>query len=210
MKIGYVLLLVFCITSCSSVKLNERWRNPKTKDFKPKNILIIGVNQDFNARKTFEFKLKNELNKRGINALQSHVVFREMFQATDQTEQEVKQQELKLIEAGYDCILIALVKGIDENQSYSGGSAKVDYSLRKFIGYYLAYRDNYLEQNYQKKYKVVTVETLLYSLKRDAKKRLVWSGSFDLVDPKNTDKVTDNYIKRLLKTLQRENLINRY
>ncbi|WP_339754404.1 hypothetical protein [uncultured Winogradskyella sp.] len=120
MRVFNNLFIVFMVFNCSSTKLTDSWRNPDYNTFKPKNILVIGVVQDLEARKVFEFQLKNELNKRRVNALQSTVVFEESFQDSQQTEIEIDAQVNKLLKAGYDSVLVSLVKGIGKNDSYSG------------------------------------------------------------------------------------------
>ena len=207
MSLYKTLILVFLLTSCSATKLNDSWKNPEFKTFNPKNILVIGVTPDFEARKAFEFQLKMELNNRKINALQSTVVFEKSFQDSKQTEEEIEAQINKLLDAGYDSVLVSLVTGIDENESYSEGSSKIDYSLRKFIGYYLVYQDAYFEQDYYGNYKVYHIETSIYNLKKDSEKTLIWSANYDLVDPQTTDKAIKNYIKTVIKTLEKEKLI---
>ena len=55
----------------------------------------------------------------------------------DQTEAEMEEQIELLRSKGYNTILVTLVRGVDENTSYSGESVRLDYHLRQFIGYSL-------------------------------------------------------------------------
>ena len=130
------LLLIVILSSCSTTRLTKSWKNPEHYTFRPKNVLVIGVTPDFESRSVFEFQLKNELNARKINALQSVVVFEKSFQDAQQTEAEIENQVDILLSKGYDSILVSLVKGVDDNQSYSSESPKTDYHLRRFIPYY--------------------------------------------------------------------------
>lgn len=204
-----LVLVVLLFFNCSSTSLTKRWTNPSYPNFVPKNILVIGVTPDIEVRKAFEFKLIRELNAREVNALQSHVVFERSFQDSKKTEAEIEAQLDKLLDAGYDAILISVVKGVENNESYSGKSSKLDYRLRKFIGYYLAYQDAYFNQEYYDRYNVYTIETLLYSLKSDSDKSRVWSSTFDIVDPNNIQKSTNNYVKVVIKALEKEGFISK-
>lgn len=198
------------VTNCSSTKLTQSWRNSDFDNtFNPKNILVVGVTQDMEARKAFEFQLKNELNARQINALQSTIVFEKSFQDSQQTAAEIEAQIDKLLNAGYDTILVSLVKGVDDNESYSGKSTKLDYSLRKFAGYYLAYQDAYFNQEYYNSYQVFHIETSLYNLNKDSEKSLVWSGTYDIVDPINVQESISTYVKAVVKSLEKEKLISK-
>lgn len=204
-----VLVLIFLITSCSSTKLIKSWKNPEYNLFKPKKILVIGVTPNHDARKAFEFKLITELNARKINALQSAVVFKSSFQDSKQTEKEIEAQVDRLLSKDYDTVLVSLVKGLDDNQAYGSKSSKTDYHLRRFMLYYFAYQDAYFKQDYYNRYKVFNIETSIYNLRKDSNKSLVWQASFDLIDPNNTTKTIDSYVKKLIKILEKENIIPR-
>jgi len=209
MRTFSLVLLALLFFNCSSTSLTKHWINPNYTTFIPKNILVIGVTPDLNVRKIFEFQLIRELNARQVNALQSHVVFEESFQDSKKTEAEIEAQLNKLISAGYDAILISVVKAVENNVSYSGKSYTLDYRLRKFIGYYLAYQDAYFNQEYYDSYNVYTIETSLYSLKKDSNKSRIWSSTYDIVDPRNTRKSTNDYIKKIIKSLEKEGFISK-
>lgn len=163
MRVFGITLIMFLLFNCASTQLTKQWKNPEYPNFVPKNVLVIGVTPDLEVRKAFEFQFIRKLNARKVNALQSSVVFDKSFQNSKNTEVEIEAKLEKLMATGYDAILISVVKGIENNVSYSGKSSKLDYRLRKFIGYYLAYQDTFFnEQNYDR-YDVFTIETSLYS-----------------------------------------------
>jgi len=170
MKVFVPTIVILLFFNCSSTSLTKRWKNPDYPTFVPTNILVIGVTPDLEIRKSFEYQLIKELNARQVNALQSHVVFEQSFKDSKKTEAQIEAQLDKLVNAGYDAILISVVTGVENNVSYSRKSSKLDYRLRKFIGYYLAYQDVYFNQDYYNRYNVYTIETSLYSLKNDSNK----------------------------------------
>ncbi|WP_139002309.1 hypothetical protein [Hyunsoonleella aestuarii] len=210
-KINRVLVIftIFLVISCSSTKLITSWKNPGYDIFKPKKILVIGVTSNYDVRKAYEFQLITELNKREIMALQSAVVFEKSFIDSEQTENDIENQVDKLLSNSYDTVLVSLVKGIDNNESYATDSPKTDYHLRKFIGYYLAYQDAYFKQDYFNNYKVYNIETSIYELKKDSDNTLVWRATFDLIDPENNSKAISSYIKKLVKVLEKNNFISK-
>lgn len=208
MQKGYSLLcfVLIIISSCSSIKLVESWKNPEIQTFKPKNILVIGVTPDKLSRKTYEAKLTQELNTRKINALQSAIVFEKSFQNSKQTEAEIEAQVNKLITNGYDAILVSSVKGIKERKAYNGNT-KTDYSLRKFIAFYQVSQMAYFDEENRQEYNVFEIETSIYSLNKTSKKSLIWVGNYEMVDPENSEKTINKYIKTVLKSLEKEELI---
>jgi hypothetical protein len=203
----YLVLIAFLFFNCSSTVLKKSWKNPDYATFVPKNILVIGVTPNTDARKDFEFQLVKELNALHVNALQSHVVFETSFQDSKKTKSEIEAQLNKLVTAGYDAILISVVKGVENNKSYSGKSSKLDYRLRKFIGYYFTYQDAYFNPQYFDAYNVFTIETSLYSLHISSNKSRIWYGRYDMVDQNNVQKSINSYVKAVIKTLKKEELI---
>ena len=201
------LVLVLMALSCPSIKLTDSWKNPDYYIFNPKKVLVVGVTPNYEVRKAYEFHLITELNARKINALQSAVVFQKSFQDSKQTEKDIEAEINRLLLNGYDTVLVSLVKGIDSKESYASDSPKTDYHLRKFIGYYLLYQDAYFDQDYYSRYKVFNIETSVYNLKKESDKSLVWKGSFDVIDPNNTNEIIGSYIKKLIKALEKDKII---
>ena len=195
--------------SCSSAKLTDHWRNLEYKTISPKRVLVIGVTPNLEARKAFEFQLANALNAYKINAMQSVVAFESAFHDAKQTEAEIKAQVDTLLSVGYDTVLMSAVKGVNEKASYSSKSAKTDYRLRKFIGYYLLYQEALFNQDYYTRYKVYTIETSLYHLEKVGRFNLVWTGFYDLVDPTDMKETIDLYVKAVIKALEKEHIIEK-
>lgn len=192
---------------CSSMIQNNSWRNPSYKTFIPNNVLVIGVTSDMGNRTTFESQLQAELNKRKVRALQSRFVFEDSFQNNKQTETDIKNQVDKLLLKGYDTIIITIIKGIEDNKSFISGSSKLDYRLKQFIGYYLINQDAFFDQNNYEEYKVFNIETSVYNLKKESDKALVWSGDYDVIDPKNTSRTIKKYANTIIKSLEKEGII---
>jgi hypothetical protein len=207
MKKLAVFFVSLWMVGCASIRQSELWKNPEFTDFNPKNVLVIGVHPDFEARSNFEFTLVRELNARNINAIQSTVVFEKLFQDAKETDTEIEAQINKLLTVGYDTVLVSSIKGTRENESRSGASPKFDYNLQRFLGGYLASSDEYFSQDDFKTYTVLYAETAIYSLKEGEEKSLVWSGSYDIIDPNDMAEISDEYIKKVIKALEKEKLI---
>lgn len=196
------------IIGCSATRLTDSWKNDNDLGFSPKKILIVGITQSITAKKKFETKLKSEFQDRGIDAGTSSEIFPHYFIETKQSEEQIHQEIRRIKEMGYDAILISTVKGVDEEQSYSQGYARTDYFWRRFKGYYLMYQDIYFSPSYYEKYKIYHIETSLYTIKTEHEdSSLVWIGSFDIVDPKDVKSSINSYVKRVLRTLEKEGLI---
>lgn len=207
MKKITLYIITFLTVSCASIQRGEHWKNPEVTEFNPKNVLVVGVTPDLDARSNFEFVLVQELNKRNINAIQSTVVFEKLFQDATKTEAEIEAKINTLLTEGFETVLVSAVKGVQENESRSGASPQFDYSLQRFLGGYLASRDDYFSQEDYKKYQVFYVETTIYSLQKDEEKSLVWLDSYNIINPENIAAMTDEYVKKIIKSMEKEKLI---
>lgn len=201
------IILITLFLGCSSVKMISSWKNLEFAEYKPHKVLVIGVTPNLDSRKAFEFQLVTELNNRGINALQSCVVFESLFQDSNHTEKDIESEVIKLVAYSYDTVLVSLVKGVVNNLSYGFESAKTDYHLKRFFLYYLLYQDRYFEQNHNRSYKIYSIETLVYNLKSNRDKSLIWHASFDLIDPNNSKKTIKLYNQKLIKALEKAKII---
>ena len=129
------------------------------------------------------------------------------FTSLKQTEEDIQNEMAKLTKDGFDTILISVVKGVDEKESYSGNRYMMDYYWKGFGLYYFLYQDAYLIDNYYERYKVYHIESSLYNLKGNNEKSLVWVASYDLVDPKKINSSVLNYVKAIIKSLEKEQII---
>ena len=49
----------------------------------------------------------------------------------------------------------------------------------------------------------------MYNLKNTSEKSLVWSGTYDIIEPNDVTKTIGNYVKAVIKSLEKEKLIPR-
>jgi len=205
--IALIGFIFFALSSCASTMLTDSWKSKEHLGFQPQNIMVVGVTQNTAARMIYEEQLKNEFISRGLKASQSAFVFENSFKDSKQTEEEIDKQVDRLVNLGYDAILISAVKGVDEKVSYSQGIPQSYFYLRRFGRHYYLYQDIYFEPGYYNRYKVYHIETTLYNIKENTDKSLVWVGSYDLVNPENITKTVKNYVKAVIQSLEQENLI---
>jgi hypothetical protein len=84
-----------------------------------------------------------------------------------------------------------------------------DYYWRQFGRYYYLYQDIYFIEGYYTKYKVYHVEASLYNLKEDNDKSLIWVATYDIVDPKQINSTINKYVKAIISSLEKEQIINK-
>lgn len=207
MKWFYFIGIIVLITSCSSTRMTDSWKSSEYPTYQPKKTLIVGVTDNLTARKIFEQNLKKEFLSRGIDAVESYDEFENDFIKTKQTLEQIDQEVNRLINDGYDSILISAVKGVDEKISYSGNQFGMGYYWHPFRHYYFLYQDVYFEPGYYNQYTVYYIESSLYNLKANNDKSLVWVASYNIVDPKNINSTVNDYVKAIIRSLENEAII---
>lgn len=207
-KLVSLLILIMLISSCSSTKVVDSWRNKAINKFQPKKVLILGMTDNLTARKIFEEELTKEFRSRGINARASTNFSDDTFMHLEKSEEEIDLISEKLIKNEFDAVLITVIKNIDEKQAYSQNAYGVYGSRWPYFGrYYNYYQDYYYTPVFYEDYKVYHVETSIYNINTEKDKSLVWVGSIDIVDPKTITTTVKEYTKSLIKELEKEKLI---
>ena len=207
-KIVYAFIIVIFL-NCSSTRMVDSWRSQEYNNYIPKKVLIIGVTENLTARKKFESQLSKELINRGIEAVESYNVFKPTFTSLKQTEEDIEKEVGKIYNNGFDAILISAVKGVDEKTAYTGDWFRTDYYWRRFGRYYYFYQDVYFDRGYYNKYNIYNIESSLYNLKENNDKSLVWVASYNVVDPSSINTIVNDYVQSIIKSLEKEGIINR-
>jgi hypothetical protein len=209
MKLIYLLWAFGLVSNCSSTRLIDSWRRYDDPSYFPKKTLIVGITDNLMARKLFEQDLKNELLARGIDAEESYNVFEKKFIDTKQTEAEIALEIDRLISIGYDSVLISAVKGVDDHSYRVRDQLVSSYYWYRFGPYYHLHQNAYYEPDYYNSYEVYEIEVSLYSISMPHEKSLVWVASYHIIDPKTIQATVTDYVKAIVRTLEKESLINK-
>jgi len=209
MKPPIFILAIILMTGCYSAKVSDSWVSETHKNYKPQKVLIIGLTDNITGRRLFENQLKTELQNRGIEAVQSHTVFKPTFTNVKQTEREIENEIKKLSNEGFDAVLISAVKGVDEKVNYSGDNFRVHYYWRRFGPYYYRFQNIYHTEGYYSRYKVYHIEASLFNLLENNDKSLVWVASYDIVDPREINSTVSNYVSAIVKSLEASQIIDK-
>ena len=179
-----VLIIGFLVlTSCSSTRFIDSWKNPEIISFKPEKVLVFGMTDNLTARKIFEENLKNEFVKRNMNAIESNEILDDTFTGSKKSEQEINEMIKEISKDGFDAVVITAVKGIDEKIGYNDDYNTLGFRWSHFGHYYYEYQDIYYSPRYYETYNIYHVETSIYFLNDSENKSLVWVGALDLVNP---------------------------
>lgn len=199
-RFASAVLTCLILISCTSTKLTRTWTDPKYRGSQYSDLLVIGVAEQEDIRRSFERKFAEKLEKVGIKAVESSAVM-----SKDQKIE--KEAVLAVVErTGVDGVLLTYLVAVKEKEvaspsatyapvdDYHGGSAQDMFS---------AYEKGSATQYYSTRVKV-RLETNLYDAKTEQK---VWSARSRTLNPKSDTALMDSVIDALVKDLKKNKLL---
>lgn len=205
-KILLILLPVVFFWSCSSSRLIDQWESPDTPVYEANKILVIGMSADTELRRTFEDKLASAFEKEKIVAVRSIDFFESSFTDSDRTEEDLNTIESRLIDAGFDSVLISKVTGTESKVTTVQAVRGFVDDFQNFKDYYRTNQDLY-RKNSTEYYTVYHTETSVFCICPGEEREMLWRGNIDIVDPYNRERNINDYVRTLLKTLEKNELV---
>lgn len=206
-------LIVVLLTSCSSVKVTDSWKDVKTSDIKDKNIMVVTQTSDEQIRRHFENDLVEELNKEGYNSKESYSMFIKSKTEEPLSDEELEQVKQDLKEKDIDVVIMTVLKDVNEytKTETTGGTV---YSINTFPtfyigrygrGFYRSYNTIYLnsEPTTTTVYngKTYILETLVYDLSLPDTNQLLSVTTTVLDNPDNVKHTSKDFSKQIVKEL---------
>jgi len=217
-----MILLVFILQSCSSVKVASAWKAEQKHidEFKKKNILVIARTANDHARYAFEIELANQLRARGFKATESYTKAPKIYPNKEMSEERIALIKSLLASEGFDGIVITVIKDKKEstqtttNGIYFGASYS-NYYPSHYGGFYNYYAYPYAYGSYYdsfggfiptststRTYTDYVLETVAYNLDEAADQQLVAVVTTNIDDPKDAYKTAEKYVDNIMKSLE--------
>ncbi len=209
MKKFIILISLFTFSACSTTHFVDSWKNPEITVFNPEKVMVVGITDNLTARTIFEEELTRAFKNRVINTAESTSILNENFTSSKKSEKEIDKMIQYISQQGFDAIVITSVKGVEKRRNYYNNYNTFGWRWSKFGSYYYWYQDIYFTPNYYDEYKVYHVETSIYNINKDDSKSLVWVGALDLINPKTITGTINDYVTRIIKQLEHENIIKK-
>lgn len=203
-----LLLVLFVISSCTTTKLVNHWKNPDIDTFKFNKVLIVGITSNKKARIKFEKKLKKKYEERGIEAVISLDFLDPKITSSEQSEAELIKIESKLVADGFDAILLTKVVGIEDRVAFNQSYNAEKNINNDFFDEYYKYQNIYYKPNYYEEYSVYQAETSLYCICATENRNLLWKGYIDIINPTSIQKTISDYVNLIIFALEEKQLIN--
>lgn len=205
MKSKVLIGILILALGCTSTRYIDSWKKPGIYKLESEKLVVVGITQNILARKLFENALAQELEDRGYNVESGQTHISDVFITEQRSRDEIKTLQEKLVGDGFDKAMITTVVGIEETELHQ----HEDYSIThhdfyRFGRYYYQVQQMYPEE--QSTFKTYHVETAVYNLIDGEEDNLEWVGAFDVVAPDDLNYAVEDYVKRIIKQLKKEDL----
>jgi len=193
--VGAALVLVaLAMLACAGTTLTKSWRSPDYKGQSLRKLLVVGVSDEPDLRRTFEEGFVKELKAAGADAVPSYALLPETGQADEaRLTQAVKG-------AGADGALITRLIRVDVQTEVSPVFLPVGIGF--YGGYAVAWAGYYSVPVSHTD--TVVLETDLYSVNES---ELLWSATTQTVAATSIQKDLPGFAKLIIGELIRQRLI---
>ena len=206
--INCFLVLIIVLQTCAilwagSTKYVSIFRSPRAglADLSGKKVAAFVVIPAEEMREAREETLATELRARGIDCIAGHLIL------PGPLVRDREKAKAYLEKAGVSGVVMVRLVGDEEITSYS--PATVWYSQPYYQGFY-SYWGYGWSAVYIPEYtwtdKVITLETLIYSIDKD---ELIWAGRSESTNPKDIQKFVKELVKEAGKELRKAGLVNK-
>jgi hypothetical protein len=195
------LLALFTLPLLAGTDLVHRWVLTGVPMPKFTKVMIATVTENYFVRESFEDEMKKQLEKNGVQAVQSYMV---LPPKNEMMEGELRQ---RIKESVLDGVIVVRPKDArkETEQVVTGGVWAPPPGYYTFWPYWnMAYGQFYATSWRTEENIVVRVEVNFYNVKDE---KLVWSGETDTVYSKDFEKLGKDYAKTLAKQLKRDKVI---
>ena len=97
-------LLIF-LSSCSSVKVANNWKDIETSNLRSKNVLVVSKTDNDVARIQFESDMVKNLSKSNVKAVESFRMYPNLNLNGDLNQEELNQYKSDLLDIGIEIVI---------------------------------------------------------------------------------------------------------
>lgn len=200
MKSRFVLVMVALIaTACAQTSVRNAWKAPDDPGPAFRKVMVVGVTNRADVRRTFEDSFVAELKAVGVDAVPSYASEPEL--GPDAKE----KLRAAVAKAGVDGVLVTrLVRREKQTQVMPGALPPAGGVGVNMYGYYPSVWAGYYEPATAVQVETVTAEVNLF---RTSTEKLAWAGTSETFAPSDIAKSTRDFAKVIISTLSKDKLL---
>jgi hypothetical protein len=185
--------------ACSSTTFQTTWRAPDARPLQlaGKKVVAVFLSKNPALRRRAEDAMAREITARGAEGVPAYTIL------SDEEVRDKEAAKAKLSSRGFNGAVVMRVVGSETQYSIEPAFWARPYYHRFWGGYWgwgwgTVWAPGYLEAD-----RIVSVETLVYSLDQDL---LVWAGVSRTIDPQQVESFVAELAKAVTKEMTREGL----
>lgn len=203
-QIFCIFLLSATVVTAESTKFLSSWKNPRGGliDLSGKKVAAFVINADQSIRLGSEETLATEMRSRGVDCVAGYLVL------PGELAKDTEKAKEFLNSTGVTTALLMRVvienetRTVPPSVTYSSGYYPSFWGYWDY-GWSTVYSTTYTS-GYTRTDRVVSIETLLYSIEQD---KLLWAGTSETVNPKDVRRFVKELISEAGKELRNAGLI---
>jgi hypothetical protein len=196
--VATALVLSACVATTT---FDSTWKAPDAQQVNPagQTIAAVFVSRDESQRRAGEETLAADLTKRGARGIPAYT----LLPNGPQGNADAAREQLKAV--GATGVVVMRVVGKDQKVTYTPGTSSSFPPYYGGFGPYwnhgwgAAYDPGYLQTD-----TVVSVETLIYSLKQD---KLLWAATSRTTNPSNLGSLVNEVADAVAKEMSKQGLL---
>jgi hypothetical protein len=202
-KLSLAAAMTLVTFACATTTFESTWRDPEARALRLTGRKVVGLflNKSPALRRRAEDAMAREISARGAQGVPAYTVL---------SDEEIKDREAskaKLERLGFSGAVVMRVSGRQTQYTVVEPTVWVHPHYRRFWGGYWGWGwGTVWEPGYLVADKIVSVETLVYSLEQDL---LVWAGVSRTVDPDHVEGLVSELASAVSKQLEKDGLLAR-
>ena len=202
-----LFLSTLLMMGCAATQWTSEFVSEDAENYQAAKVLVVGLSEDAELRKTFETSVVKALEDRSLDAVRSGDFFESNFVNQHHTETELDSLEYQLLEAGFDVILLTKVIGEEEKVNTMD-------EVRGATDFYDSFSEDYYNTQEQYRYKQepvayteYQVQSSIYCICPDKPRELLWSAVSAQVESNSPERAVRTYTKVLMERFEELSLL---
>jgi hypothetical protein len=193
-----VAAALICV-GCASTPFVSSWRAPDAEPLQIEGarVAVVAMIDQVASRRVAEDAIARELNLRGATGVPMYMIY------SDEGPTDEPAARAALEREGYTGLVV--FRPIGTEQEIATTPAYVGPAYSTYWGGYYGYGWGMPWYGEIRTYTVVSVETLVYSLRQN---KLVWGGQSTTRDPASVDRLVHDTASKVVKELERLGLLS--
>ena len=209
--LGLFTVVVVLLSSCSTVKITDTWKDTNAMDLKEHKMIVVSVSDNDTSRMRFEKDMVQSLNTEGYRAVESFTKFPEISPSKKVQGAELEALKNKLRNDGVELVIVNVVSDIKNYTTTSSNSTGYNTMPyyghryhRGFYGYYGGMSVGTTTYTTEEKTKFI-LETIVYDLSKPEDKQLQAIITSEIDNPQTLGTTSKDFSKKIIKELNKIN-----